>query len=228
MRWSSDPDDHFEGVRPKGRASVGCRGRLAPRAVQWTRIAVAGGIIGSQGFPPIAMNMLRRLLALPCLALVLHAAPPADFTVESAVGGPAFTLSAHRGKLVALHFLLKTECPYCLRHTLAYAALAATTPEVVHVFLKPDSAEEIRVWAGQIKAGDLAGAPNIRDPEAALAKAYGIPGGYKFHGQEVHFPALVLLDRDGKERWRYVGRNNGDRLKPEAFTARLAEASAAP
>ncbi|MBI5693433.1 MAG: redoxin domain-containing protein [Verrucomicrobia bacterium] len=169
------------------------------------------------------MKALSHTLGLFLLATVLHGAPPADFSVESAVGGPRFTLSAHRGKFVALHFLLKTECPYCLRHTHAYAALAATTPDVVHVFLKPDSAEEIQSWAAKIKEEGLAGAPNVhRDPDAKLAKAYGVPDGYHFHGQVVHFPALILLDRGGKEVFRYVGKNNADRLKPADFTARLA------
>ena len=35
-----------------------------------------------------------------------------------------------------------------------------------------------------------------RDPDAALAKAYDIHDGYKFHGQTVHFPALALLMLD--------------------------------
>lgn len=173
------------------------------------------------------MNLLPRLLGLVLLVPTLFGAPPADFTVESAVGGTSFTLSAQRGKYVALHFLLKTECPYCLRHTHAYAALAATTPEVVHVFLKPDSSAEIQAWAAKIKEEGLAGAPNIhRDPDAKLARAFGIPDGYQFHGQVVHFPALVLLDRRGHEVFRYVGKNNSDRMKPADFTAKLKELDA--
>jgi peroxiredoxin Q/BCP len=62
-----------------------------------------------------------------------------------------------------------------------------------------------------------------RDPEAALAKAYNIPDGYKFHGQTVHFPALVLLNGEGKEVFRYVGKSNADRLGYEKFAAKLKE-----
>ena len=62
-----------------------------------------------------------------------------------------------------------------------------------------------------------------RDLDAALAKAYNIPDGYKFHGQTVYFPALVLLDANGKEVFRYVGKSNADRLPYEKFSEKLAE-----
>jgi peroxiredoxin Q/BCP len=173
------------------------------------------------------MKLRFALMVLAASAAFLRAENPADFTVESAVDASRFVLSSHRGKIVALHFLLKTECPYCLRHTHAYAALAAGTPEVVHVFLKPDSADEIKQWAGKIKEEGLEGRPVIyRDPDAKLAKAYGIPDGYKFHGQVVHYPALVVLDVDGRELFRHVGKNNSDRLVPASFTTRLAEVKA--
>ena len=62
-----------------------------------------------------------------------------------------------------------------------------------------------------------------RDPEAALAKAFDIPFGYKFHGQVVHYPALVILDPKGKEVFRYVGKNNGDRYEFDDFVTKIAE-----
>jgi peroxiredoxin Q/BCP len=173
------------------------------------------------------MKLRFAIIVLAASAALLRAENPANFIVESAVDASRFELSSHRGKIVALHFLLKTECPYCLRHTHAYAALAGGTPEVVHVFLKPDSADEIKQWAGKIKEEGLEGRPVIyRDPDANLAKAYGIPDGYKFHGQVVHYPALVVLDVDGRELFRHVGKNNSDRLAPASFTARLAEVKA--
>jgi peroxiredoxin Q/BCP len=153
------------------------------------------------------------------------AVPPADFTVESPAQGVKFQLSKAKGKVVALHFLLKTECPICLRHTHAYARLAEQQPDVVHVFLKPDSAEEIKAWTSHLSQDELKELPVIyRDPDAALAKAYRIPDGYRFHGEVVHFPALVVLDATGAELFRYVGKNNGDRLSPADFEARLAKA----
>jgi peroxiredoxin Q/BCP len=170
--------------------------------------------------------VLTVIVTLLAFALTLRAGNPADFTVESPLDGSQFQLSQHRGKVVVLHFLLKTECPFCLKHTHDYAALAATTPDVVHLFLKPDSAAEIKAWAGKLSKDDLKELPRIyRDPDATLAKQFGIPDGYEFHGQTVHFPALVVLDGNGKELFRYVGKNNSDRMKPKDFSAKLAEAT---
>lgn len=167
---------------------------------------------------------LLTILALFAFLVAARAEPPADFTVESALDNTKFQLSKNRGKVVALHFLLKTECPVCLRHTHDYAALAASTPDVLHIFLKPDSDAEIKSWAGKISKENLKDTPVIyRDPNAKLAKQFDIPDGYKFHGQTVHFPALVVLDGSGKELFRYVGKNNSDRMKTADFTAKLAE-----
>ena len=96
--------------------------------------------------------------------------PAADFMVESPTHGTTFALSEHHGKVIALHFLLKTDCPFCLKLTNDYARLAASEPNVVHLFLKPDSADEIRDWAGKISQEGLENPPVIyRDPDARLA-----------------------------------------------------------
>ena len=153
-------------------------------------------------------------------------AAPADFTVEAPDGGKPFKLSEAKGKYVALHFLLKTECPYCLRHTRTFAKEAATMPEVVQVFLKPDSVAEIQAWTASL--GDTAGKTITiyRDADARLAKEFAIPDGYKFHGQTVHYPALVLLDPAGQEVYRYVGKDNSDRLSFDQLKAKISELKA--
>lgn len=143
-----------------------------------------------------------------------------DFTVESPVDKARFTLSEAKGRWVALHFLLKTECPVCLRYTRDYARRAAELPEVTHVFLKPDSEDDIRTWATSLKESKMT---VYRDADARLAKAFGVPDGYRFHGQVVHFPALILLNPEGKEVFRHVGKNNGDRLSFDTLKQKLAE-----
>lgn len=171
----------------------------------------------------ISNSAARRagVLASLFLAFAAVAAPPADFTVTAPADGKTFRLADAKGKYVALHFLLKTECPVCLRHTGDYAQQAATLADVVQVFLKPDSAEEIQGWTAKLAAGT---APTIyRDPDAKLAKAFAIPDGYAFHGESVHYPALVLLDPAGWEVFRHVGRNNGDRFGFEKLAAKVAE-----
>ena len=170
--------------------------------------------------------LLMCSLAMAFLTLSPAAAePPRDFTVESPTHNSKFTLADAKGKMVVLHFLLKTECPYCLKYTQSYAKNSPNRNDVVHVFLKPDSADENKRWAGNLDRKDLADSPVIyRDADAKLATAYKIADGYKFHGQSVHYPALITLDENGKELFRYVGKNNSDRLSYQDFEKRLAEA----
>ena len=163
----------------------------------------------------IAATILTTRLAL--------AASPADFTVESPTDGSKFHLADAKGKYVALHFLLKTECPFCLRHTRDYAKRSATLPGVVQVFLKPDGPEEIRKWSANLGDETSRQLTVYRDADAALAKAYEIPDGYQFHGEVVHFPALVLLDPEGREVFRYVGKNNSDRFSFEQLATKVSE-----
>ena len=169
--------------------------------------------------------MKPLLSALLFITSLVTAATPEDFTIKAAAGKGSFTLKEAQGKFVAIHFLLKTECPVCLRHTRDYFTKAPTLLNVVQVFLKPDSDSEIEAWASKLPAEDLAKNPIYRDPYAKLAKAFDIPDGYKFHGQTVHYPATVLISPDGKEVFRYVGKNNGDRLSFEALAAKVAELS---
>lgn len=170
------------------------------------------------------MVILRTFLILVGLWLPLQlvGANPADFTVRSVTGTNVFKLSEAKGKFVVLHFLLKTECPICLRHTHEYARKSAGDARVIQVFLKPDSEKEIQSWAGKL-GDEAAKLPIYRDPDAALAKAYDIPDGYKFHGQMVHYPALIILDGSGKEVFRYVGKSNADRFSYEQFQVKLGE-----
>lgn len=155
-----------------------------------------------------------------------------NFTLDAVVGetkGEAdtkFELKANKGKIVVLHFLLKTECPFCLRYTNQYAQLAATTPDVIHLFIKPDSEKDIRAWVKQLVKVNGAKHPTIyRDADAKLAKKLGIPDGYQFHGESVHYPALVVLDGEGKEMFRYVGKSNSDRMPKDEFLKELKSVS---
>lgn len=178
------------------------------------------------------MTSLLNVTRLAALAVALNIANvgranPENFTVHSVTGTNTFTLAAAKGKFVALHFLLKTECPYCIRHTHEYAKKAAVNSNVIHVFLKPDTKAEIKAWAAKL-GGDAIKLPIYRDADATLAKAYNIPDGYKFHGQAVHFPALVLLNGEGKEVFRYIGKSNADRLDYEKFAVKLKELTQPP
>jgi len=164
------------------------------------------------------------------LAAGIQAGERPDIVLKQADGERVFRLSEHKGKYVALHFLLKTACPHCIRHTHEVWQRSGELPDVVQVFVKPDTEEEIAKWSVRlgrtfevVESDDL---PVIyRDPDARLAKRLEIPFGYKFHGQTVHYPALVLLAPDGSEAYRYVGKNNGDRYTFDQLKAKVAEFS---
>jgi peroxiredoxin Q/BCP len=65
-----------------------------------------------------------------------------------------------------------------------------------------------------------------QDLTAQLADPFNIPSGYQFHGQVIHYPALVLLDEKGKEVFRYIGKYNGDRFSFEKLKAKIQELKA--
>ena len=132
---------------------------------------------------------------------------------------PDFILPEPDGKnFTAIHFLLKTECPYCLKHTRDYLRRANEVPNVRHFFLKPDDPAGILRWSAKI------GSPPIyHDPAGKWARHFKIPGGYTFHGQLTTYPALVLLDPAGKEVFRYVGKSNTDRYSFDRFATKMTE-----
>lgn len=157
--------------------------------------------------------------------LTAMAQNPGKIKLQSATDNQQFDLSKEKGKFVALHFLLKTECPYCIRHTQDYFKRAAELKNVVQVFIKPDTEFEIRSWSGKLAAEDLKRFPIYRDPDAKLAKQLNIPDGYKFHNQVVHYPATILFNPNGKEVYRYVGKNNTDRLSFDDLVSKINEVS---
>ncbi|MEN3942792.1 TlpA disulfide reductase family protein [Prosthecobacter sp. SYSU 5D2] len=171
------------------------------------------------------MKAIYTAFLLLVTAATVQAASPEDFTVQSATGKGSFSLKEAKGKYVALHFLLKTECPICQRFTQDVITKAPTLPNVVQVFLKPDTEAEIQDWAKDLPAEELAKYPIYRDEDARLAKAFGIPDDYAFHGLVVHYPALILIGPDGKEVFRYIGKSNKDRFTFEQLAEKVAELS---
>jgi len=180
-------------------------------------------MIRTNSCTPVAASLLFLIFTLSTTAL--SAGEPDDITLQAVTGEKPFVLSEHRGSFVALHFLLKTECPVCIRHTWDYSEHASELPDVVQVFIKPDTEKEIADWIGNLPDDGTLSFPIYRDPDAALAEKLGIPGGYEFHGQVVHYPALVLLDPQGEEIFRYVGENNRDRYGVEQLKEKIKELS---
>lgn len=166
-------------------------------------------------------NTFILFIALLVFPIFGNAQNPVDFELTSETDSSQFKLSESKGQYVALHFLLKTECPYCLQHTHDYFIKSKELPNVTQVFIKPDSGADIEAWEQELKGSDAVDYPIYRDPEAKLAKAYKVPDGYYFHKQFVHYPAFILLDTEGKEVFRYVGKNNRDRFSFEQLVRKM-------
>lgn len=167
--------------------------------------------------------MKEWLKALPMVFLVAAVTAMAsdretglDFTLQAANREASFTLSESKTPYAALHFLLKTECPICHALTRTYFENADKHPDVTHIFIKPDETEEILKWA-EFEPVDGETPVIYRDPDAKLAKKLNIPNGYRFHGEVVHYPALIIVDREGNEWFRYVGKSTRERLEFEEF-----------
>jgi thioredoxin-dependent peroxiredoxin len=170
------------------------------------------------------LTHVSRLFVVACwikFSLLLAAEPPTDFTLKAPITGQSFRLSDAKGSYVVLQFLLKTECPVCLRHTRSHFLNADKLEGTIQLFVKPDGTDALAAWAKQL--GPEPSPVIYQDPEAALAKAYAIPDGYAFHGETVHFPALLILDPQGREVFRYVGKNNSDRYTVAQLNQKLAE-----
>ena len=169
------------------------------------------------------MKYCKTFIFLVLFSLKLSAQEVKDFTLSSVTDKSSFTLSKSKGKFVALHFLLKTECPYCIRHTNDYFEKASSLPNVVQVFIKPDEEKDIKGWANKLAGNDASKYPIYQDVDAKIADQFEIPSGYAFHGQIVHYPALILLNENGEEVFRYVGKNNSDRYSFENLKAKVQE-----
>jgi peroxiredoxin Q/BCP len=165
------------------------------------------------------MKFIQLTLALLLFSINIQAQNVKDFSLTSVTNKSTFTLSKSKGKYIALHFLLKTECPYCIRHTSEYFEKASSLSNVIQVFIKPDSEEEIKAWANKLKSTNSL--PIYQDADAKLADQFNIPNGYQFHGQVVHYPALILLNDKGEEVFRYVGKNNSDRFSFDQLKAKI-------
>jgi len=148
---------------------------------------------------------------------------PKDFTLKSVDGKQEFQLSKAETKFVALHFLLKTECPICMRYTQEYAAHAKEFPDVTHVFIKPDEPAETLKWFSKFDASKAEAPVIYHDKDAVLAKRYMIKYGYEFHGEVMHFPAFILTDKTGKVHFRYEGKDNRDRFDYKELAEKLKE-----
>ena len=174
---------------------------------------------------PIVLT-LSFLLAILCLAPSASAQatkpttlPAEPFTVGDE--GRQFNSADARGQFLAIHFLLTTECPYCSRLINEYTRNAPTLAGIRQIFVKPDSLEAFDAMLKGLPDGDKL--PIYRDADSKLVEKSKFDGGYKFHGQVMHYPAVIILNETGKEVFRHIGKSNADRLPFASYAAKVAE-----
>jgi peroxiredoxin Q/BCP len=169
------------------------------------------------------MKYISLILLIVLIGLTAQAQIIENFTLSSVTDKSTFTLRKAKGKFVVLHFLLKTECPYCIRHTNEYFEKSGSLPNVIQVFIKPDNEKEITEWANKLKSSNTNLYPIYQDRNEQLANQLNIPSGYHFHGQIVHYPALIIINKKGEEVFRYVGKNNSDRFSFDKLKMKIEE-----
>jgi peroxiredoxin Q/BCP len=167
------------------------------------------------------MKHIKFLIIILLFVINSQAQKVDNFTLKSVTDNSTFSLKKANCNFVVLHFLLKTECPYCIRHTSEYFEKSTTLSNVIQVFIKPDNEAEIKEWAKKIKSKNSF--PIYQDKDAQLADQLNIPNGYQFHGQVVHYPALIILNRKGEEVFRYIGKNNSDRFSFDKLKMKIEE-----
>jgi peroxiredoxin Q/BCP len=167
------------------------------------------------------MKHIKFLIIILLFGINSQAQKVDNFTLKSVTDNSTFSLKKAKGNFVVLHFLLKTECTYCIRHTSEYFEKSTTLSNVIQVFIKPDNEAEIKEWAKKIKSKNSF--PIYQDKDAQLANLLNIPNGYQFHGQVVHYPALIILNKKGEEVFRYIGKNNSDRFSFDKLKMKIEE-----
>lgn len=172
--------------------------------------------------------MKNKLLILSLVVVALFQmgakkVNPVDFTLQSATDTSKFVLSQHRGKYVALHFLIAKDDMHCTLQTGEYAFKCDKLPDVVQVFIKPNYKEAIAKWASNVPDMVLNKFQIYYDPEAALAKKYSVKNGLIYNGESMPYPTTIILDGTGKEVFRYTGTTNFDRFPFDKLAEKINE-----
>lgn len=69
--------------------------------------------------------------------------------------------------------------------------------------------------------------PYLSDPDRSMAiEPFGVAN--PDDARELAYPAMVLVDRDGEERWRWVSRDYADRIDEDEVIERVEALGAAP
>lgn len=134
--------------------------------------------------------------------------PAADFTLAD-TNGKMTTLSDFRGKSnVMLIFYRGNWCPFCVGHLEDIQTLLPKLADYDTQLLavSPDDIETSQEFAERFDAPYLF----LADTELKLTDLYGIR-----RDEELPHPAVIIIDKEGKVAWFYVGENYRERPSSE-------------
>lgn len=168
---------------------------------------------------------LSFILSVALVATAMEAAKVPNFRVKQ-LGGQdeVFQLSQHRGSWVWLEFLLPSSSGVEKERYLVLAASAEKLFEnenLLLVALKAGKKEDLEAWWKSLPQNSL---PLCRDPRGQLASALRIKKGRTDDGKPLDAPATILVDPEGGEAWRFVGKDPKDRPSVETVLKELASA----
>lgn len=93
------------------------------------------------------------------------------------------------------------------------------------VAISVDPPEKTRAMlAGRAEAGEALTFPVLCDPTRAAVEAYGVHD----RAHDIALPATVILDRQGRVAWKYVGESIVDRPDEAAVLEALRALAARP
>jgi len=159
--------------------------------------------------------MTKRFACLVFLFFVCSGARAAtvpDFIAKQCGGNEIkFKLTDHRGSWILVDFLLPGDREADRNH---YAEIEKNIDRLVYganlktIFFKPDSESETAEWWAALPSNRI---PVLLDPSGKLSRALKVPYGLKLDDQITLYPTAILLDPEGNEVWRKVGKTPEDR-----------------
>lgn len=135
--------------------------------------------------------------------MVSGQAPPLQGVTAA---GQPFTLAAHSGHPVLVHFWA-TWCPVCRVEQASIAAIAHDDPDVITIAMQSGKPDQLAVYMREQGIS----IPVINDPDGSIARAWG-----------VHVvPASFIISADGKVRFIEVGYTTGFGLRMRKWLAEI-------
>jgi YHS domain-containing protein len=152
---------------------------------------------------------------------------PADHAVDFTVGDSAqrFRSRDALGRYLAIHWLPPGACESCARRVGEFAKSIPTLAGVRHVFVRSMGSAEFDAFLGEIPD---AAALQIHRDDGTLASLLKLGSAAESGSREASSPALVLLDPQGREVHRWIGRSVEEGPSFASLAAKLGQLTRDP